>query len=68
MSKVLRLGEILVREGFCTWEDVKAALAAQAKGDRRRLGEILLSMGKITEEQLEKALAIQWMSAKRPGF
>ncbi len=65
---MLKLGEILVREGFCTREDIIAALDAQAEGDKRRLGEILLEMGKITLEQLERALAIQWSSAKDMGI
>lgn len=62
------LGEILVKEGYCTKDDVRAALDAQAQGDRRLIGEILLTMKKITTEQLEKALAIQWSSGTKVGF
>ena len=65
---MLKLGEILVREGFCTREDVEQALRMQDEGDSRRLGEILLDLKKITLEQLERALAIQWTTGRDVGI
>jgi len=65
---LLKLGEILVREGFCTREDVEQALRMQDEGDSRRLGEILLDLKKITLEQLERALAIQWTTGRDVGI
>ncbi|MCD6417156.1 hypothetical protein J7M00_00025 [bacterium] len=65
---MLKLGEILVREGFCTREDVEQALQMQDEGDSRRLGEILLDLKKITLEQLERALAIQWTTGRDVGI
>ena len=65
---MLPIGEILVKEGYCTKDDIRAALDAQAQGDKRLIGEILLTMKKITIEQLERALAIQWSSSTKVGF
>jgi len=59
------LGEILIKEGYCTIEDIRKALKRQENGDNRRVGEILLDMGAITLEQLENALRLQWNSSGR---
>jgi len=59
------LGEILIKEGYCTIEDIREALKRQENGDNRRVGEILLDMGAITLEQLENALRMQWSSSGR---
>ena len=65
---MIKLGEIFIRENFCTKADVAAALDMQDKGDKRRLGEILLAMEKITLDQLERALAIQWTTGRDIGI
>lgn len=53
-----RLGDILVRRGLITEEQVNAALAAQ--GTRGMLGETLIARGLITNDQLGSALAEQF--------
>lgn len=50
-----RLGEILVRSGHISKEDLKAALAMQ----RLRLGELLLYLDCLSRSQLEEALSLQ---------
>ncbi len=54
----LRLGDVLVRQGVVTTEQVAAALAAQRQSAQRRLlGEILIEMGSCTEDDIVNALA-----------
>lgn len=53
----LRLGEILVANGYCGEDDVQAALAMT--GTRMRLGERLMAMGVISEQDLYEALSLQ---------
>ena len=53
------LGEIVVREGWVTAEQVKEALASQQLNGAP-LGRILVNMRALTEEQLARALALQW--------
>ncbi|MFH1848192.1 MAG: ATPase, T2SS/T4P/T4SS family, partial [Candidatus Omnitrophota bacterium] len=56
----LRLGEILVKEGLITNEQLEKALAAQKQDPLRKpIGETLVSMGFITEENLALALSKQ---------
>ncbi|HEY6471707.1 MAG TPA: GspE/PulE family protein [Acidimicrobiales bacterium] len=50
------LGELLVRRGVVTEEQITAALALQA-GSGKRLGEILVDMGALDEQRLVDALA-----------
>ncbi|MCF8068784.1 MAG: Flp pilus assembly complex ATPase component TadA [Desulfobacterales bacterium] len=55
----LRIGDILVQEGFVTLEDVKNALSIQQKEKdltRVPLGKILVNMGILSEDDLESAL------------
>lgn len=53
------LGQILVREGFCTRRDIKIAHSKQMIGTDKMLGEILLELEIISPEQLTKALIKQ---------
>ncbi len=53
-----RLGEVLLRIGHITQEQLDAALSAQATNGGR-LGDVLLQGDILTEEQVSKALAIQ---------
>lgn len=50
------LGQILVRRGFATREQLGEALALQATGDRRKLGELLIEAEVMTRPQLALAL------------
>ncbi|HYM68204.1 MAG TPA: ATPase, T2SS/T4P/T4SS family, partial [bacterium] len=53
------LGEIVVRQGWVTREQVKDALQLQQRNGAP-LGRILVNMQALTEEQLARALALQW--------
>jgi type II secretory ATPase GspE/PulE/Tfp pilus assembly ATPase PilB-like protein len=55
--KKMRIGEILVEEGFATDKDIQAALGEQKRRRGKRLGEVLVDMGAITEVDLALALA-----------
>lgn len=50
------LGEILVRQGSITEEELYRALAPQ-QITSNQLGQILMQLGALTEEQLESGLA-----------
>ncbi|MEI9985122.1 MAG: hypothetical protein WDN69_19160 [Aliidongia sp.] len=51
----MRLGEILLAQGFVTSADIDAATALQ-RSQGGRLGEILISLGKLTEKQLNSII------------
>lgn len=51
-----RIGEILVKRGRLSEEQLRAALEAKSN-DPRRMGEILLSLGFVSEEDLARAVA-----------
>ena len=54
-----RLGDILVRKGFLSEENLKNALQSQGSKPGM-LGSILMSRGWVTAEQLGDALAEQF--------
>jgi type IV pilus assembly protein PilB len=54
-----RLGEILLRQGLITPQQLNEALARQ-KDTRKRLGETLISLGYVAEEKIYAALSQQW--------
>jgi len=54
----IRLGEILIKQGLLTEEQVKAALEQQ-KRSGRKLGRVFIECGFVREEQLSQALANQ---------
>lgn len=55
-----RLGEVLIRCGLVTPEQITEALGLQEQeAAARRLGEILLDQGVLTEDQLQWALGTQ---------
>jgi len=54
----VRLGEILLRQGLLSAEQLAAALEAQ-KTSGRRLGRVFIDSGYVTEEQICEALAGQ---------
>ncbi|MGE0267222.1 MAG: GspE/PulE family protein [Candidatus Omnitrophota bacterium] len=54
----LKLGEILVEQGFITAEQLKKAIEVQ-KQEKGRIGEVLVKLGIITEEDMTNALGSQ---------
>ena len=57
----LRLGDLLVRQGFLTAERLQAALKMQAdSGANKLLGEVLVEREFCTEEQVLECLAIEF--------
>ena len=54
----LKLGEILVEQGFITQEQLQKAIDAQKK-EKGRIGEVLVKLGIITEEDMTNALGSQ---------
>ena len=57
-TSVQSLGEVLIRQGKITREQLEKALELQSK-DRRSLRQILLDLELVKEEQLGQALSIQ---------
>jgi type IV pilus assembly protein PilB len=55
----LRLGDMLVRDGLLTPEQLREALAAKAENRHQRLGEIVVERGWVSGTDLGKALAEQ---------
>ena len=55
----LRLGDMLVRDGLITPEQLSEALAAKAENREQRLGEIVVARGLVSGADLAKALAEQ---------
>ncbi len=62
------LGQILIKEGFCSEKEILVALDRQREGDDRFLGEILIEESIITNDQLRKALEVQFGSFKKSLF
>lgn len=69
-----RLGEILVKKGAISPQELEYALAIQnsAKPDapilaRKKLGDLLVETGKLSQAQLESALEMQNLSQKKIG-
>lgn len=54
-----KLGEILIRRGHLTNQQLNDGLARQ-KDTRKKIGETLISLGHVTEERVYSALAEQW--------
>ncbi len=55
-NKILKIGEMLIAQGFITQQQFNAALQIQ-ETDNRKLGEILVAEGFISDQQLSKVLA-----------
>ncbi len=51
-----QIGEILVRKGILSREDIDHAVTLQNQGDPRRIGEILVELGKARPEDIVDAL------------
>src|SRR5205809_3141379 len=54
-----RLGDILVKHGTISPEQLDAAIHRQFKERDRKLGEILVGMGVLTQEDLERYMRVQ---------
>ena len=61
-GRSMRLGEILLRDGQITPEDLEAACEEQKKGGKL-LGRILIDHGHITVEELRRAISRQILIA-----
>ena len=55
----MRLGDLLIREGLITEEELRVALESQRLSNKRRLGEILVASDQVTKTDLIKMLALQ---------
>jgi hypothetical protein len=53
------IGEILIRVGKLSPEELARARAAQDAGDRRRLGEILVALGAVSQRELDRCVRAQ---------
>lgn len=58
-SPLLSIGEILIKDGTATAEDVESAIKIQSEGDPRHLGEILVARGAVKPQQIMEALQKQ---------
>jgi len=54
-----RLGDILVKSGIVSQEQLESAVAQQDALREQRLGEILVSQGAITREELHRQIRLQ---------
>ncbi len=54
-----RLGDMLVKSGMITHEQLESAVAMQSRVRNRRVGELLVEQGALTLEQLHKAIRTQ---------
>ena len=57
-EKYLRLGELLIKEGLISEEQLKKAMAVQ-KQEGGRLGEVLIKLGMVKEDQMVAILGKQ---------
>jgi tetratricopeptide (TPR) repeat protein len=54
-----RLGDLLIRKGRITAEQLQRAIAAQEDDREHKLGEILIGLGTLTRDELEDYMRIQ---------
>jgi hypothetical protein len=54
-----RIGDLLVKAGAITKEQLDAAIAAQAAHHDKRIGELLIAQGAISREQLHERIRLQ---------
>jgi type IV pilus assembly protein PilB len=62
-----KIGEILVRKGYITQEQVRQAISQNYMG--KRIGQVLLDLNLLSEDQLVEGLAeqlgVDWVSSER---
>ncbi len=56
-GKNLKIGDVLIEQGYLTQEALKDALEFQKSSSGKRLGEVLIEQGYITENQMLQAMA-----------
>ena len=56
-GKTLKIGDVLIEQGYLTKEELESALEAQKDSNGMRLGEVLIERGYITENQMLQAMA-----------
>ena len=56
-GKTLKIGDVLIEQGYLTKEALEKALEAQKESGGKRLGEVLIEQGYITENQMLQAMA-----------
>jgi tetratricopeptide (TPR) repeat protein len=54
-----RLGDLLIKNGLITAEELAAAVAEQTGQSPARLGEILIARGSVTRQQVERYIRVQ---------
>src|SRR5215207_4230384 len=54
-----RLGDVLVKGGLITREQLEQAIEAQSKARDRRLGDLLVEKGLIAREELHRLIRVQ---------
>jgi len=57
-KKKMRLGDIVVKQGVITEQQLEVALAEQ-KNSKRRLGDVLIETGMTTESEIARAVHLQ---------
>lgn len=55
----IKLGDMLVNEGYITADQLKKALDVQREQQKGKLGDVLMELGFVTEDLLMKALSQQ---------
>lgn len=60
---MVRIGEMLIKEGLINHLQLKVALAVQAKGYPKKIGEILIDLRYIDENDLDAILIKQMHEA-----
>src|SRR5215207_1991490 len=55
----LPIGEVLVRSGAISEEQLQDALKQQKNGNKQRLGRLLLTLGYVSDETMRQALSTQ---------
>ena len=59
LNRKNRLGEILVRNGAISREDLSRATALQSEAKAKRLGELLVGIGALSEGELQRYVQVQ---------
>ena len=58
------IGQILVKDGVCSRNQVNFAEELKMQGDGRKIGQLLIEMGAVSKRQLSLALAKQRITRK----
>ena len=63
ISKIAKIGEILIKKQFCTPAQIREALSIQQEMQIKKLGTILVELAYVTKNQLERDLENQWKNS-----